>query len=109
MLCSLLRLSCRKKVQKLGIVTSFKYLGAIVSDEGSKADVLSRIAQATASLTKLSPIWRDYNIFLGSKMKLMHPLVISIFLYACDLWNLTAELEKQVLAFEMKCYRRFND
>ena len=47
------------KGQKLGTVTSFKYLGAIVSDEGLKAEVLSRIAQATAALTKLKPIWRD--------------------------------------------------
>ena len=76
------------KGQKLGIVTSFKYLGAIVSDEGSKAEVSSRIAQATAALTKLSPVWRDFNISLGSKVKLMHSLVISIFLYACDLWTI---------------------
>ena len=42
-----------------------------------------RIAQATAALTKLKPIWRDNNISLGSKVKLMCSLVISIFLYAC--------------------------
>ena len=41
------------KEQKLGTVTSFKYLGAVVSDDGSKPEILSRIAQATASLTKL--------------------------------------------------------
>ena len=41
------------KGQKLGTVTSFKYLGAVVSDDGSKPEVLSRIAQATAALTKL--------------------------------------------------------
>ena len=70
--------------QKLGTVASFKYLGAIVSDEGSKPEVLSRIAQATTSLIKLKPIWRDTNIFLGSKVKLMRSLVISIFLYACE-------------------------
>ena len=53
------------KRQKLGTVTSFKYLGAIiVSDEGSKLKVLSRIAQATAALTKLKLIWRDSNISL---------------------------------------------
>ena len=51
----------------LGTVTSFKYLGAVVSDDGSKPEVLSRIAQATAALTKLKPIWRDNNISLGSK------------------------------------------
>ena len=44
------------KGQKLGTVTSFKYLGAVVSDDGSKPEVVSRIAQATAALTKLKPI-----------------------------------------------------
>ena len=38
--------------KKLETVRSFKYLGAIVSDEGSKPEVLSRIAQTTASVTK---------------------------------------------------------
>ena len=41
---------------KLGTVTSLKYLGAVVSDDGSKPEVPSRIAQATAALTKLKPI-----------------------------------------------------
>ena len=94
------------KGQKLGTVTSFKYLGAVVWDDGSKPEVLSRIAQATAALTKLKPIWRDNNISLGSKVKLMRSLVISIFLYACESWTLTAELEKRTQAFEMRCYRR---
>ena len=79
------------KGQKLGTGTSFKYLGAVVSDDGSKSEVLSRIAQATAALTKLKPIGRDNNISLGSKVSLMRSLVISIFLYACESWTLTAE------------------
>ena len=79
------------KRQKLGTVTSFKYLEAVVSDDGSKPEVLSRIAQATAALTKLKPIWRDNNISLGAKVKLMRSLVISIFLFACESWTLTAE------------------
>ena len=43
---------------------------AVVSDDGSKPEVLSRIEQATAALTKLKPIWRDNNISLGSNVKL---------------------------------------
>ena len=39
-------------------------------------------------------------------MKLMRSLVISIFLYACESWTVTAELEKRMQAFEMRCYRR---
>ena len=70
--------------QKLGTITSLKYLGAVVLDGDSKPEVLSCIAQATAALTKLKPIWRDNNISLGSKVKLMRSLVISIFRYACE-------------------------
>ena len=36
----------------------------------------------------------------------MRSLVISIFLYACESWTLTAELEKRTHAFETRCYRR---
>ena len=93
----------------MGTVTSFKYFGAVVSDDGSKPRVLSRFEQATAALTKLMSIWRDNNISLGSKMKLMRSLVISIFLYDFELWTLTAELEKRTQAFEMRCYRRLLD
>ena len=42
--------------QKLETVTSFKYLGSVISDEGSKPEILSRIAQATAALTRLKPV-----------------------------------------------------
>ena len=80
------------KGQKQGTVTSFKYLGVVLSDDSSKPKVLSRIALAVAARTKLKPIWRD-NISLGSNVKLMHSLVISIFLYACELWTSTAKLE----------------
>ena len=33
--------------QKLKTVTSFKYLGSVITDEGSKPEILSRIAQTT--------------------------------------------------------------
>ena len=39
-------------------------------------------------------------------MKLMHSFVIPIFLYAFESWTLTAEFEKNMQAFEMRCYQR---
>ena len=42
--------------QKLETVTSFKYLGSVITDEGSKTDIISRIAQTTAALTKLKSV-----------------------------------------------------
>ena len=80
--------------QKLETVTSFKYLGSVVIDEGSKPEILSRIAQKTAALTRLKSVWIDKSISLSSKIQLMHSLVTSIFLYACESWTLTAELQR---------------
>ena len=39
--------------QRLETVTSFKYLGSVITDEGSKPEILYRIAQTTAALTRL--------------------------------------------------------
>lgn len=92
--------------QSLESVTKFKYLGAIVTDEGSKPEVIARIAQATAALTKLDTIWKDKGIQMCTKIRLLRSLVISILLYACETWTLTAEIEKRINAMEMRCYRR---
>ena len=42
--------------QKLETVTSFKYLGSVIIDEGSKPKILSSIAKTTAALTRLKPV-----------------------------------------------------
>ena len=85
-------------------VTSFKYLGSVITDEGSKPGILSRIAQTTAALTRLKPVWIEKSISLSSKIRLMHSLVTSIFLYACESWTLTAEPQRRIQAMEMRCY-----
>ena len=90
--------------QKLETVTSFKYLGSVITDEGSKPEILSRIAQATAALTRLKPVWIDKGISLSSKIQVMSSLVTSIFLYACESWTLTAEPRRRIQATEMMCY-----
>ena len=52
--------------QKLETVTSFKYLGSVIIDEGSKPEILSRIAQTTAALTRLRQVCNDRSISLSS-------------------------------------------
>ena len=36
----------------------------------------------------------------------MRSLVTSIFLYACESWTLTAELQSRIQAMEIRCYRK---
>ena len=92
---------------KLETVSSFKHLGSvIITDEGSKPEIPSRIAQTAAALTRLKPVWIDKSISLSSKIRLMLFLVTSIFLSACESWTLTAELQRRIQAMEMRCYRK---
>ena len=53
--------------QRFETVTSFRYLGSIITDEGSKPEILARIAQKTAALTRLKALWNDRNITVISK------------------------------------------
>ena len=83
----------------LGPLLFSLYINAITtnsdSDIGLFADdchwwcvcILSRIAQTTAALSRLKIIWRDKNISLASKVKLMRTLILSTFLYACESWT----------------------
>ena len=92
--------------QKLETVTSFIYLGSVITDESSKPEILSRIAKTTAALTRLKPVWIDKSIYPSSKIQLMRFLVTFIFLYASESWTLTAELQKRIQVMDMRCYRK---
>ena len=92
--------------QKLETVTSFKHLVSFITDEGSKPEILCRIAQTTAALTRPKPVWNDKSISLSSMIRLMRSVVASFFLYACESWTLKAELQRRIQAIEMRCYRK---
>ena len=83
--------------KKLETICHVKHLGAIVSDNGSAPEVLSRIAQTTAAVTKVKVIWNDKNVAISSKIglmrslsvpriRLMRSLAMSIF-FVCT-WNM---------------------
>ena len=95
-----------------GINTEIKVNGqrlqtvTVITDEGSKPEILSRTARTTAALTRLKPVWIDKSISPNSKRRLMRSFVTPIFLYACESWTLTAELQRRIQAMEMRCYRK---
>ena len=85
------------------VVNQFKYLGSRVTDEDSKPEVLSRIAQAMQARVRLKAIGKDKNISLKLKIWLMQMLVFSIFLYVCETWTNMVELQHLIKTVEMKC------
>ena len=43
-------------------VKSFKYLGSIINENGSRKEILSRAAQASQAYSNLKIIWNDKDI-----------------------------------------------
>ena len=64
----------------------------VVSDDDSKPEILSRIAQATVALSKLKPICRDNNISLGGANTLPCQFHISVCLRILDLDSRVKEM-----------------
>ena len=69
----------RMNVPKLEEVTSFKYLGATLLQDGTcSAEILIRITPAMAAMTILNGIWQSNINSFTSKFKLYKSLVTSI-------------------------------
>ena len=64
------------------------------------------LAQATGALANLKVIWKDKNIALSTKIRLLRSLIMSIFLYTCETWTLTAGTERKIQTMEMRSFRR---
>ena len=69
--------------QKLETVTSLKYLGSVITDEGSKPEILSGIAQTTAALTRLKPVWNDRPEYFSQSQDTTDALPCHIHLPVC--------------------------
>ena len=72
----------------------------------------TEISQELHRLLWLWQGWSQYGgihvktFHLDQRVTLMHFLVITIFLYACESWTLTPEIKKRIQVFKMRCDRR---
>ena len=85
--------SIEKKItvsgQQLETANQFKYLEAILSEDGSKTEVLARAAQTAAAPAKLKSMRKDKNISLSTKLKRLHACISPVNLLICirDMYN----------------------
>ena len=83
------------------------YLGSTLSREGTcTKDVESRVNKAAAAFGKLSPlVFKNKDISMNAKKVAYIAIVVSILLYGCELWALTAAGRRKLRAFHHRCVR----
>jgi hypothetical protein len=88
-------------------VDQFKYLGVTLTPSNdSSSEIKNRLMLASVVLGKLQRVWKDKDISLRTKLRLVKALVNPVLLYGSEAWTIKKADEKKLQAFEMRCYRR---
>ena len=93
--------------EKIGVVRDFIFLGAKIEDSGScKGDILRRLALGRAAMTGLTKIWKDKDITITTKCRIVNALVFPVVLYGCESWTIRKAERRRIDSFELWCWRR---
>ncbi|GFS06155.1 endonuclease-reverse transcriptase [Elysia marginata] len=88
-------------------VEDFKYLGSVKTIDGScSKDIKMRIGMAKKKMIKLINVWKDHNIPIELKLKLLKCLIWPVMMYGCEAWSQKKDDDKRIEAAEMWFYRR---
>ena len=92
--------------QKVEHVTSFKYLGAIVTENGNRiAEVNARIAMAKTAFNKIKELVSK-GLKKELRKRMVKTLVWPVVLYGCETWTMRKDVVNKWKAFEMWAWRR---
>ena len=84
----------------------FKYLGSILTqDANPERKILCRIALAGSAFNCLINAWRNSKYSQKLKLRIYNSNILSVLVYVCETWRITAQLEKPLRAFSNNCLR----
>ncbi|CAH8866485.1 unnamed protein product [Trichobilharzia szidati] len=87
-------------------VTSFTYLGSIVSTTGgTDEDVKSRIGKVRNTFINLKPIWKSSSLTINNKIRIFNTNVKSILLYGSETWRVTKNIFNRLQTYINNCLR----
>ncbi|KAL8583862.1 hypothetical protein ACOMHN_040331 [Nucella lapillus] len=92
---------------KLKTVEEFKYLGSVISSDGSlDKEVNARICKASQALGRLrSRVLNQHNTQQSTKLKVYNAVVLTSLLYGCETWSLYRRHVKLLERFHMRSLR----
>jgi hypothetical protein len=88
-------------------VTSFKYLGTIITSDGRcNTEIRSRIGQAKSVFNQMKKNVCNKHVSLQTRKRLVQTYVKSVMYYGCEVWTITKKIQSQLEAAEMWFLRR---
>ena len=92
---------------ELKVVDSFKYLGSMISIDGSlDKEIASRISKASQALGRLhNRLLNHHNVTLDTKLKVYRAVILSSLLYGCETWIVYRQHLKQLERFHQCALR----
>ena len=95
--------SCGSEGKEIENVYSFEYLGSRMQCDGDDtADVKYRMDIAQARFSSLHRIWKDHRLHLPMKIRLYTSSVCSTLTHACEAWDLTVAITRQINGFNSR-------
>ena len=92
---------------ELKVVDSFKYLGSMISNDGSlDKEIASRISKASKALGRLrNRLLNHHNVTLDTKLKVNRAVVLPSLLHGCETWTVYRRHLKQLEKFHQRALR----
>ena len=88
-------------------VDQFTYLGSLItSDRRCTKEITKRIILAKDSFNKMSVIFKNRQLKLKTKLRLLECFVWPVLLYRCDAWTINKNMRERIDAVEMWFLRR---
>jgi hypothetical protein len=88
-------------------VTSFKYLGIIITSDGRcNTEIRSRIRHAKSVFNKMKNFLCNKQVSLQTKKHVVQTYVKSVMCYGCEVWTINKKIQSQLEATEMWFLKR---
>ena len=83
------------------------FLGANIEDSGScKGYILRRLALGRAAITWLNKIWKDRDVTITTKCRIINALVFLVVLNGCASRTIRKVDRRRIDCVELWCWRR---
>ena len=88
------------------VVERFVFLGALITSDGQiDMELRRRISMGKSAMGSLRKIFKDRDLRLATKVKIVQTLIFPIILYGAETWTLEKKERAKIDAFEMWCWR----